>query len=278
MNSQRHSFWSGWFPSAVSLNDRRSSDFAPFQSIVENGKLWATHIRYLNDTSEQQLFERLFRARVEELIKTSSPGAKQRMHLWLERLKSKTVPYVICLSQDDGNRLSQRRGYAAQGGVSIGFKVSLLQAKLCRPRLHRLDLQQVRYVDPAGGKATNDIIDGLLQIDFDRPGSPNPAYYAETVSLHSSATFKHFAFEEEKEARLVLLQTTQRPKIRVRGSLMVPYLEVDIDQQSDALVEQVIVGPNAHQEQTAESIEGLLRLNGWNAVKVKCSDTPYRGW
>ena len=254
------------------------TNLTAFQSIVENGKLWATHIRYLNDTSEQQLFERLFRARVKELIETASPGTKQRMLLWQERLKSEIVPYVVCFSEDDGDRLSQWRGYAAQGGVSIGFKASRLQDHLCQPRPHRLYLQKVLYVDPAGGKVTNDLIDSLLHIDFDRPGSPNIAYYAHSVSLHWSAGFKHFAFKEEKEARLVLFQTTQRPKLRVRGSLMVPYLEVDIHQQSDALVEQVIVGPNAHQEQTAESIEGLLRLNGWNAVKVKCSDMPYRGW
>jgi hypothetical protein len=43
-----------------------------FQSIVENGKLWATQVHYLNDTSEQRLFEQLIRSRIEARLKTAS--------------------------------------------------------------------------------------------------------------------------------------------------------------------------------------------------------------
>jgi hypothetical protein len=200
------------------------------------------------------------------------------MLLWLERLKPKTMPYIACFSEDHGDRLSQWRGYAAQGGVSIGFKLSRLKA-LCESKPSRLYLQKVLYVNPAGGKATDDIIDNLLQLDFNLPGSPNFGYATEYTALHWGVGFKDIAFKEEEESRLVLLQTSfDTLKHRLRGSLMVPYLELEIDQQSDALVEQVIVGPNAHQKQTAESIKGLLKVNGWNSVAVKCSKTPYRGW
>ena len=85
--------------------------------------------------------------------------------------------------------------------------------------------------------------------------------------------------KEEREWRPVMFQWLNETPLNywVRGSLMVPYLELDIRGSLDPFVEKVIVGPNPHQKQTARSIEGLIKLNKWDWVTVKCSKVPYRG-
>jgi hypothetical protein len=260
------------------------TNLTAFQSIVDSGKLWATHIHYLNDTSEQQFFEQLIRSRIQARLKTASSKTRQRMRLWKERSSGHKAPFVVCFSQDGGNRLSQWRGYAAQGGVSIGFKGPQLAA-FCKKKVAEgfgLSLKKVTYVKPEGEDVTNQIIDKLLKVDFDaiEPKIPKESVekLAQAMTLSFGVSIKHLAFEEEKESRLVLFQKGEALKHRVRGSLMIPYLELEVGPQFETLVEQVIVGPSTHKEQTAEAIKNMLAVKGWGSVKVTCSDMPYRGW
>jgi hypothetical protein len=67
-------------------------------------------------------------------------------------------------------------------------------------------------------------------------------------------------------------------KYRVRGSLIVPYIEFDVKQELANFLEAVIVGPISHKEQTAEAIRLLLTQNGFPSVEVRYSKTPYRGF
>ena len=110
-----------------------------FKNIVEKGTLWATHIHYLNDTSEQRFLGQLILARIGERLKFEPQEVRQRLLSWQQKLLSwtdrgsdeATTYYVICFSEDGGDRLSQWRGYGAQGGVSIGFRKSVLE-ELCK--------------------------------------------------------------------------------------------------------------------------------------------------
>jgi hypothetical protein len=260
------------------------TDLTAFQNIVDNGKLWATHIHYLNDTSEQRLFEHLVRSRIQARQKTASSKTRARMRSWLQRLTFPKVPFVVCFSQDGGNRLSQWRGYAAHGGISIGFKEPQLEA-FCKLKVTEgfgLSLRKVLYVKPEGEDLTNQIIDNLLNVDLDAlaPKLPEEEMLrlAQTLALYFGVSIKHRAFEEEKESRLVLFRNSQTLGHRVRGSLMVPYLELEVGPHFETLVEEVIVGPSAHKEQTAEAVKNMLAIKGWGSVKAKCSDMPYRGW
>lgn len=124
-----------------------------------------------------------------------------------------------------------------------GFKPSRLEA--FRERHLRFRFRKVAYVDPDGGKTSSDIIDKVL--------GWNQGELATSIDLDWGAYFKHIAFEEEREWRLVLFQWMDDPlNYWVRGSLMIPYLEFDIAQGFDPMVQEIIVGPCAHQRQTAE--------------------------
>jgi hypothetical protein len=108
--------------------------------------------------------------------------------------------------------------------------------------------------------------------------TPKAGKLAQVLTVLLSVSIKHLAFAEEKESRLVLFQSCETLKHRVRGSLLIPYLELEVGQQLGTVVEEVIVGPSAHKEQTTEAIKNLLATKGWGSVKVRCSDMPYRGW
>jgi hypothetical protein len=97
-----------------------------------------------------------------------------------------------------------------------------------------------------------------------------------TVAI-KGAFLKHEAFRQEKEWRLLIARYKQVLKHRVRGSLLVPYIKLDLKQELADVLEAVIVGPISHKEQTAQAIKWLLQINGFPSVEVRCSRTPYRG-
>jgi hypothetical protein len=80
-----------------------------FLSILDSGEMWASHIRYLNDTSEQRLAWRQLKARLLERLE--SAVANDREHL--ETLKAlvenplELDMYILSFAQDAGDRLSQ---------------------------------------------------------------------------------------------------------------------------------------------------------------------------
>ena len=50
-----------------------------FGGIIERGELWASHIRYLNDTSEQRLMKQLIRAGAETRLKDAQGTLRDRL-------------------------------------------------------------------------------------------------------------------------------------------------------------------------------------------------------
>jgi hypothetical protein len=98
-----------------------------FQGIVSSKSIWATDYRYLNDTEEFVIGERIVQELAEEL---RAPMAESPQRWLLEnfatfhqamRLTQMTNIFVASFSQE-GNLLSQWRAYGARGaGYSIGF-------------------------------------------------------------------------------------------------------------------------------------------------------------
>jgi hypothetical protein len=102
-------------------------------SILDKGELWASHIRYLNDTSEQRLFRMQIGTRIKVGLQTAVGDERARLLKLQSAAESPTADdaYVICFSRDGGDRLSQWRGYSGNGGVSVGFRKRSLQRR-CR--------------------------------------------------------------------------------------------------------------------------------------------------
>jgi hypothetical protein len=117
--------------------------------ILESRKIWATHVRYLNDESEfvhswKKVWDSLSLKIKQKDFQEKDPNFRQSLEKMYRVLRDeimkdpqRTTYYVICFTDDkasdshsdrfDGDRLSQWRGYSKGGyGFSLGFDASAL--------------------------------------------------------------------------------------------------------------------------------------------------------
>jgi len=261
-----------------------------FLGIVESGTLWASHIRYLNDTSEQRLIWELFRTRIKERLQHASGT----LHDKLMELKAVAANpqdediYVVSFSEDGGDRLSQWRGYGANEGIAVGFNPVELNhqckkftTKACKstPNRGAACLRKVQYVDDSKKDEYNGIIDTFLDrglLDFSTSKFTPEQAFVRGVSFFA-ATLKHTAFSDEREWRIIIFdyEGGPTPRYRARKSLLIPFIELDI---KDTAPPKIFVGPSPHKENTVTTIKHLLIANGSNGTEVIPSQIPYRDW
>ena len=277
-----------------------------FLCIANSGELWASHIRYQNDISEQRLIWDQVRARLRTRLEAGSDNDRGRL-LRFQSLADSPLEldlYILCFSKDGGDRLSQWRGYGGNAGVAIGFDPIELQ-KRCSAFTFAMShnqpfamgraflLDEVRYFEPIGDKQSknideqsrkiieqsNQIIDIIL--DNPDPTVHESRFTPEEVFsrriIFSSARLKHKAFQEEKEWRVVIFDLpTDSVRFRTRRSMMIPFVPFDLGkgQPEWPLIQYVTVGPSPHQTETIEAIKKRLD----DRIMIRRSTIPYRDW
>jgi len=243
-----------------------------FVSIINRGELWASHIRYMNDTSEQRLMWDHVRARTQTQIDPPELDL-----------------YVLSFSKDGGDRLSQWRGYGGNAGVAIGFdgeelkkRCSAFTTAKSRNQPYPMGfaiLTDVNYIEPFGDERANGIIDVFLkypEITVHESRFTKEEAFARRVSL-SSSSMKHKAFNDERESRIAIFDLPEgSSRFRTRKSMMIPYVPFDLGrgEQEWPLIRYIIVGPSPHQAATKAAIEKMLDKR----VVVEVSSIPYRDW
>lgn len=101
--------------------------------------------------------------------------------------------------------------------------------------------------------------------------------------IKTAARFKHSGFEEEQEVRMILQLDDSEIKYRPRNGMLVPYIEVDIQ---EGAITGVPIGPIRDQalstlsmEMFTKSVERAHRSNAdsmdWEIAVTK-SETPFR--
>jgi hypothetical protein len=259
--------------------------------ILASRSLWATHVQFLNDTSEFRYGIELAKQCV-EAEKRSATGDKENFmrraeELFEEFLKDEmSEPYVVAFSADDGNRLSQWRAYADGGsGFSIGFDYEKLSSHFgdftrVLPVTYKREIQKevLTYeIEQSWGvreKAVQkwaeqvEVIDGFCRCQLI------------SFLLVEPPAFKHPGFEEEKEFRLVtgpLQPGCPKPKFRAGKVGIVPYVELGSPTGPRLPVKKIRQGPTADQLSAKRGIEMLLRDLEYTDVAVCVSDIPLRG-
>jgi hypothetical protein len=261
-----------------------------FLGMTDSGTMWATHIRYLNDTSEQRLMWELVRARIEARLQDSSGDLRDRLLAWkaVAAVPQDEDIYVISFSQDGGDRLSQWRGYGANSGISIGFNRRDLEQQCTKFTTEAFNpptstgaahLLSVKYVSDSGDEQTNRIIDIFL----DR--SPNDLstgmYTAQQAFSRAisffSASLKHVAFKDEQEYRIIIFdfEASQTARYRARKSLLSPYIEFDIRDVEPSII---IVGPSPNKEISVAALKHMLSARDSKDTEVIATQMPYRDW
>ncbi len=262
-----------------------------FVSIIDSAELWASHIRYQNDTSEQRLMWDNVRARIRARLEAATEGEPSPLLPF--QLLADAPPeldlYILCFSEDGGDSLSQWRGYGRSAGVSIGFDPSELK-KRCSAFTKAMSHNQpspmgwaflnlVHYIEPDGDERSKQITD--IFVDNPNPTEHEDRFsqsevFCRRVSL-SASNLKHKAFQEEKEWRIAIFDVPAASvRFRTRGSMMIPYVPFCLGRGESEwpLIQRVTVGPSPHQIETIAAIKKRLD----DRVLVVRSSVPYRDW
>lgn len=272
--------------------------------ILSAGQVWFTHFEYLNDRLEGHYFVEVLRRWL------ARPGEGAERAVWarlvvaqgLSLLRSFGTPYVFSLSEDRDS-LSQWRGYGGDGaGYAVGFDgqalKSILRPKSRPPTFARVDTVKVVYDEDEQHRLLTRFAERWPS-DGDRLHDVATAALAELVFAPS---FKHPAFREEREWRVVLagqgveMARTQpnvaeeqrgwaaamqnwlhfRPSPR-RG--LVPYLAVGSELLPlRHLIREVRLGPRIPRDEGERALELLLatRPEELGTVTMTYSSAPYR--
>lgn len=256
--------------------------------VFSSDSLWATQIRYMNDSKEFAHATELAMSALREL-RHSRKGDKYAqlcaaVSNHLESISGLTL-YVACFSEVHDS-LSQWRGYCPPSlGYSVGFGGNLLreiaseQGFQLQPCVYDRD-KQTQSVN-AWARETLAVLDAGCPTDID------PVEYTRkncNVFLHKFIAFapymKDSSFQDECEWRLVGLIPSTDPRVSLRQgrSFLVPYVPIKLYSATDqSPIWNVCVGPTPNIELAINSLSYLFQT-----VKIRNGTTrtmiPYRDW
>jgi hypothetical protein len=256
-------------------------------SIIKTKSLWATNVRYLNDSSESELGLSVMREIAEEARKTAADLDAQILEYaidWLDsgRLDNAAV-YVLSFSAAH-NQLGQWRGYTRYGqGICLSIDAGLLVQRMqaqgwtfqnCRYKrtsqltwaeaiLARVRREAATRVVGAGGYSRTDF-DSVVQSCL-------------SDLLQVAATIKHESFEQEQEVRFIsplINIDDHRVGYRPGRTKRIPYVEFRLaDDAEKVALQEVMIGPGPNQAFVRASVIEALRQN---PCTVSLCRIPYR--
>ncbi|MGL6236101.1 MAG: DUF2971 domain-containing protein [Segniliparus sp.] len=265
-------------------------------------KLWASDVRYMNDSQELKFGADIFRKRLKSVLKEPSMDADIR--IVLRKLAEWFDPenlfdwglrcFATCFCRK-GDLLSQWRGY---GSFAIGFNREALAngSRYSIPEVENHGpfatvLSEVVYgknnATAVIDSAIRAIIQGEALIGLRRTEDSIDARYLVLDLLRVISSVKHSAFKEEREWRLFATNDVfTNAKTRARGSggtgLLVPYLEMAVnmpganDTGTVPLLHEIVVGPGPEQAGQIAAARELLKSLGHNPDLVRPSKAPLR--
>jgi hypothetical protein len=122
------------------------------KSIVENGRLWATHIEYLNDSREithaLDVLADEVRRRLSRTASAIQRALLNRALTTFTRSHLRTYDFYITCFCAAPDLLSQWRGYGRSGGYAIGFLAEELDAAVKMMRTTQPTLIEGEYYGP----------------------------------------------------------------------------------------------------------------------------------
>jgi hypothetical protein len=251
--------------------------------IIEKKKLWATNIRYLNDS--QELKQAIALAKVQLRKQSGDRSIREFVEKACRTLDdslSVDTPFAIYVASFStcNDMLSQWRGYCPSGsGFSVGFKVNNLR-KLAGRRSQEIDIAFIPciYDKDEQDRLISELIYAARNAYADQ-SSPEVLFLF--LMLRWAAAIKHRGFDEEREWRLVAGGTRADSLVREGRSFLVPYIEFDLVEEGKEgidCIESVTVGPTSHPKLSEQSVKDLLDRHGVGNCATTRSEIPFRNW
>ncbi|CAG9295381.1 DUF2971 domain-containing protein [Celerinatantimonas diazotrophica] len=247
--------------------------------IVRSEVLWASDVRYMNDSAELHHMLDLLTEGIQSRIISGDPKAQLLNHFaqWInERLNQGHMLFAASF-RANGNLLSQWRGYSSIGkGVSLGFHPDHISHWA---KEQQFEIGRCIYDTHTQTQLVQQAIDSVCQIDL-----PEDELFAEveTDLLRLAVLLKHPSFREEDEWRVVLPITHQeldpRVKFREGSAMLKPYTEFALSSRDQPMaLEHVYLGPSPDSTLSINSLRLFFRQHKLMPIRgIEDSKIPFR--
>jgi hypothetical protein len=259
------------------------------ESIVRNRILWATHVNYLNDTSESKLGLKLMADVAREALGLASGTDAQFLDYFLRWIDGRAFEdvsvYILCFSEAHDD-LGQWRAYTKYGsGVCLSLSSSMLVARM---QAQGWTFQNCRYGQPSQLSWAEAILSRMRREASLKLGSTEASRItrfdevlgaAMSDLLQVASTIKHSAFAAERETRFIspmIRAGDPRIHYRDKGKLRIPYVHFDLG-AAPLAVHQIMPGPGADQRSMEARVERLvLDVGVVGPCILGATSIPYR--
>jgi hypothetical protein len=271
------------------------TSLAGLLGIVQDERLWATNILFLNDEQEFQHALDLIRGIIpSSKIKAGHPDHATHtdyvadLSECLDSLKNYKSEGVFTLSfSEEPDLLSQWRGYCpGNNGYCIVFDAEVL---LSKAKEQFVDCHLVKCVYEMKDKESQlkALLNKYWQQYYSASGKKGRLAVIELLAkeiLLLASYFKHPSFAEEKESRIVILleYSTDHEELKFREgrSSLIPYIGLLAPRSA---IEKIYIGPTADKVLASRGLETLMeKAFGVPPFMLDCdivhSETPYRSW
>ncbi|MEE4137625.1 MAG: DUF2971 domain-containing protein [Desulforhopalus sp.] len=262
--------------------------------IVGSCSLWASDIRYMNDSAELKHAGDLLRLEVQERISRGQGRADLLGQFadWVAHRITNGHLLFAASFRSHGNLLSQWRGYSTHGkGVSLGFAAESILA--CATR-QRFQIGRCIYAPATQRRLIRQVVDAVeTQAGRDLVGTENRQQLAEIYQeifaaievdlLRIAAVIKHPSFREEREWRIVSPvyadASACQVNFREAHAMLVPYVSFDLQPESGGAprIDHVYLGPTSNRNISMNSLKMFLAQNGITPERgIDYCQIPYR--
>lgn len=249
--------------------------------IIESRVLRASDVRYMNDSTELTYALNMIQTAIADRAPATPTDARSlsAFATWLRDQINKGPMLFSASFRANGNLLSQWRGYASHGkGMSLGFNPAAIQRLAVD---QGFSLGQCIYDPKQQIGLIEDIIDTVLSMCSDSRCLNSVFDEIEGDLLSMCALFKHPAFIEEQEWRLVSPPFTDaggKPiSFREGKAMLVPFYEFTIELSGTIELDHVFVGPTPNADLSVTALSHYLTLHSARpGGGISESGIPYR--
>lgn len=251
--------------------------------LKDDAKLYATHIAFLNDTHEGIFSDSLLKKYIESLLAYADNDEFTDNEINQRIKKGDFFSRFVTSFSKVGDELPLWRGYAQNGGFSIGFDRAELKKYLIKPNDDSIEYK---------------ITDCIYNLDKQQELTEKIEDLANTIKSHKEAVIedyriqqeidgiiqnlmyiKHKSFSYEKEVRLLACKKNGSALEAVEIIGNKPRIEVKFknDKIIRDFIREIKVSPHGNVEQNRLLAEILVVRYGLESrISISDSNIPYR--
>lgn len=255
--------------------------------ILESGEIWATDIRFLNDSAESEHARKLGSELVNKrLAAETDPRTRAILDdiaMFVRSFTSVPEAFVFSMSAV-GDDLGQWRAY---GSGSSGYGLSLGSRLLATSFRGYAILVRCAYRPHEQHRVVRQVIDSAIASDAgDAERRDDTTRLVTGIAFSAllaaiAPSIKHPAFAAEKEWRLIVLPRADTPYVRdVRETPngLAPFVRIPVRDLLLGALKRIVIGPMRDQAREKVAVDALLRKHGLAATKTELSKIPFRTW